>query len=135
MKIIKKYSKIIKYGMFSVLSLIVDTTVFVILFNYVDMSLIVSNTTAMCIGFVVQFVLASKRVFGVDINVKTLAVYVLTTLIGFAIANITIYISFFYVFENKDLVSKFASVVVPFFVMYFLRKYIFNKWFINNYSS
>lgn len=132
MEIIKKYHKIIKYGIFSVLSLVVDASVFMLLFNKLELSLLVSNTVAMCVGFVVQFVLASKQVFGVSITFKTLLVYILTTLLGFGIANLTIYVSFYYIFIGNEIISKLLSVVLPFFVMYFLRKFIFDKWFTND---
>ncbi len=126
MELFLKYKKIIMYGIFSVLSLIVDAAVFFTLFNVFGLKLVVSNTIAMSVGFVIQFMLSSKKVFDVEITLSSLVVYIATTLLGFVIANATIKVSYDILFEGNSIIAKGLSVVIPFFIMYFLRKVIFS---------
>ncbi len=131
-----KYKKIIMYGLFSVLALVVDAAIFFILTSKTDLNIVLSNTIAMCVGFIVQFTLSSRKVFGVKIDLNSLMVYVLTTLLGFAIANITLKISYDILFQGNKIVAKGLAVIVPFFIMYFLRKIIFSsKKFSNNHNN
>lgn len=94
--------------------------------NYTN--IVAANTIGVITGFAIQFCMTTRYVYGKR-NIKSFIVFLLTFFIGLALANIIVYFSRNYLFNgspttNAFLISKGISIVVPFFVMYYLRK----KW-------
>lgn len=121
---------ILKYLFYSTIVTIIDFFVVWVLTNFFNMNLIYANTIAVILGFIIHYILASKSVFNTDYGIKGLAVYILTFIFGLICADVLIYVSYeylFYLMENntKLLVSKGVSIVGPFFIMYFIRKYLY----------
>ncbi len=96
---------------------------------------VVSNAIGVVTGFIVQYFLCSKNVYNKN-NMKAFLYFFLTFLVGLILAEGIIYVFRTVIFNNENLtytilsfeislsflISKFVSIVIPFFVMYFLRK-------------
>jgi putative flippase GtrA len=92
--------------------------------------LVTANTTGVISGFFVSYFLSLKTVFGACHGIGSFAIYVFTSGIGLVLANFliaTTYAFFITYFPEwfAFLLSKGFSIVVPFFVMYFMRKYLY----------
>lgn len=98
---------------------------------------IISNAIGVISGFVVQYFLCSRKVYN-KTNLRAFCFFFLTFIIGLLLAESIIFIFRTIVFQNKTLlyqipvlnielaisflIPKLVSIVIPFFVMYFLRK-------------
>jgi len=77
-------------------------------------------------------ILSSKKVFNTEYGAKGFIIYLVTFVLGLFIANFLIYVSYKFIFQrlNDDLnllLSKGISVVLPFFFLYYLRKFLYEK--------
>jgi len=129
-KLYKKCEKLFKYLFFSVLSTILDTAVVWITFHLLNLELVISNTAWVVTGFFLSYFLSLKTVFDTRQGIGAFAVYGGTSLIGLVLANYLI--TTVYTFSVgycpewfAFLLSKGVSIVLPFFVMYFMRKYLY----------
>ena len=129
--IYQKFKSIINYFLFSALSTVVDILIVWILYNGIELELALSNSIGVIIGFIISFVLSVKVVFSAKFGLSEFLVYFLTFLCGLLLANFLITSS------NAVLspllpkwiafaLSKGISIVVPFFGMYFARKYLYS---------
>lgn len=121
---------ILKYLFYSTIVTVIDFFVVWALTNFLNVNLIYANTIAVILGFIIHYILASKSVFNTDYGIKGFTVYILTFILGLICADVLIYVSYkylFYFMENniKLLLSKGVSIVGPFFIMYFIRKYAY----------
>lgn len=121
---------ILKYLFYSTIVTVIDFFVVWALTNFLNVNLIYANTIAVILGFIIHYILASKSVFNTDYGIKGFTVYILTFILGLICADVLIYVSYkylFYFMENniKLLLSKGVSIVGPFFIMYFIRKYVY----------
>lgn len=128
--VLKKYNSILKYLFYSIIVTFVDFFVMWVLTNSFNMNLIYANTIAVIVGFILHYILASQSVFNAKYGIKGFTVYILTFIIGLSCANFIIYVSYNYIFcimgnNIRLLFSKGASIILPFFVMYFIRKYTY----------
>lgn len=88
--------------------------------------LIYANSVGIMTGFIVQYFMTAKMVYnknGVNVFFK----FFLTFILGFIMANGIVYFCRVLIFDNSKsliafIVSKGFSIVIPFFVMYFIRK-------------
>lgn len=126
----KKCEKLFKYLFFSILSTVLDTCVVWVTFHMLGFSLVVSNTAGVVAGFFVSYFLSLKTVFDTRQGLDAFAIYVGTSCVGLVLANYLIantyaltigYCPEWFAF----LFSKGVSIVLPFFVMYFMRKYLY----------
>lgn len=134
--IVSKYYRLIKYFSFSVFVTVIDFFIVWLLMKFFNMSLIFANTTGVIIGFIIHYILSSKAVFDAEYGITGFGIYIGTFLIGLFCADFLIYISYkyFIYLTGKDtalILSKGVSIAGPFFVMYFLRKLLYN--FMNKY--
>lgn len=126
-----KYKDLIRYLINSVLAAALDLVVVWIMFNLLGIDIIISNTAGIIVGFLLHYILSTKAVFQTDYGLPGFVVYFCTFLIGLVMADSIIY----YVYHlsnslNKTLsflISKGLSIVLPFFIMYFLRLYLY-RW-------
>ncbi|MCD2346181.1 GtrA family protein [Clostridium guangxiense] len=121
---------ILKYLFYSTIVTVIDFFVVWALTNFLNVNLIYANTIAVILGFIIHYILASKSVFNTGYGIKGFTVYILTFILGLICADVLIYVSYeylFYFMENniKLLLSKGVSIVGPFFIMYFIRKYAY----------
>lgn len=127
---ISKYESLIKYLSYSIFVTFIDVFLVWLLMTFLGVQIIYANTIGVITGFIVHYFLASKSVFNVEYGIMGFLVYIGTFIIGLAMADFIVYLSYknvFY-FLGKDtnfLFSKGASIVAPFFILYFMRKYIY----------
>lgn len=117
---IKKLKKLSYYFAFSCISAILDFSVTTVLFNLLSVHYMVASTIGVIIGFIFHFILSIKAVFQVRLGARSFITYFLTFLIGLFLAN-TVLMTSYEVLHLSFNASKFLSMVLPFFVTYFLR--------------
>lgn len=125
-----KYRNIIRYFGFSVLATVVDTTAVWVLFHFFLAGLGFSNTVGVILGFILDFFLSAKFVFQTKYGVLSFLIYLLTFLFGLFIANFLIIQSYALAIQSVSeglafLFAKGVSIVLPFFVLYFIRKKLY----------
>ena len=87
---------------------------------------LVGNAAGVVTGFVVQYILCTKKVYAGS-NLRTLVIFFVTWLIGLAFAELIIYVTRTVIFRDAEglvyfLIGKFFSIALPFFLTYYLRK-------------
>lgn len=125
-----RFQTILTYLSHSILSTILDSVIVWMLFQHMDVSLTVANTAGVVAGFVLGFFLDVKRTFRSHYTTAAFAVYFGTFLAGLLLANALIKGTYAVVDPYLPevwsfLISKGVSVAVPFFAMYFVRKYAY----------
>ena len=128
--IVKGKLAIANYFFYSVIVSIVDTGIVWALVRFSTVHLVTANTIGVVTGFLLHYILASKSVFDTEYGITGFIVYLGTFLFGLTFANWLIYVSYHYVFpayavDLRILLSKAVSIGVPFFAMYYIRKYLF----------
>lgn len=126
----RKCEKILQYLFFSILSTILDVTVVWISFHILNINLTISNTIGVILGFFVSYILSSKTIFDTKFGFSGFAIYFSTFILGLFLANYLITTSYeFSIIYCAEwlafLFSKGVSIVVPFFALYFSRKYLY----------
>lgn len=121
---------IIRYMLNSILVCFIDTAVVWVLYQIMGINLVTANSIGVVTGFVVHYLLSSKSVFQTKFGWKGFCIYFGTFLFGLVMADWLIYTGdhYFFVEINRDLrflFNKGISVVIPFFVLYFIRKHLF----------
>lgn len=128
--LLKRYAMILSYLSHSVLSTVLDTAIVWLLLRGTELDIVRANTCGVVAGFVLGFLLDIKRTFRTNYSPATFAVYFGTFLLGLGLANVLISAAFNAVGGILPealafLVSKGVSIVVPFFAMYFVRKFAY----------
>lgn len=121
---------LVQYLFNSILSTILDVIVVWYLLYFTFFSLVVSNTIGILLGFVIHYLLSSKKVFNKPFGINGLIIYFATFLLGVGLANMLIYVCYEYIFQllNNNLrfiFSKGVSIALPFFAIYFLRRHLY----------
>lgn len=128
-QLFKRFSILIRYGINSIVTTVVDTAIVWILVK-MGISIVAANTTGVIVGFLLGYVLTAAYVFQAAKGKMGFVIYFGTFLIGLVLADYLIWLGntrLFAVFSESVnfLLSKGLSIVVPFFVMYFLRKILY----------
>ena len=124
-------SPIIRYFLNSCFVTVIDVIFVWVFARLFGINIVVANTIGVVMGFLIDYVLSKCFVFDEARGKSGFAIYLVTFLFGLVLADWLIYwssISLFMDFE-KDLnilLSKGFSIVVPFFVLYFLRKFLYH---------
>ncbi len=129
-KLFQRFQRILQYLFYSILSTILDVIVVWIAFHMAEVDLAVANTMGIITGFLLSYVLSVKTVFDTRHDISAFAVYLSTSAVGMLLADgliVTAYeLSIPYCPKHfAFLLSKGVSVVLPFFLMYFMRKYLY----------
>lgn len=122
---------LLSYLFNSVVVTVLDSVIVWILYRLLKVDLLVSNTVGVITGFIVHYILSVKAVFRTKYDTVSFIVYLATFLFGLVLADYLIYIGEHNLFLNAGadasfLLSKGISIVLPFFLLYFIRKLIFN---------
>lgn len=136
----KKYKAPILYFFISCFVLVIDTGIVFIITHMAPLgpdglvdgtTLMIANVIGNIVGFVVHYLLSSKQVFDTKLGLPGFIVYLATFLFGIVLAAAILW--FFMkplALETYGdlglLISKGFSVAIPFFILYFIRKYAFN---------
>lgn len=119
------------YLLYSVIVTLIDTSIVWILVRFSVIHLVAANTIGVITGFIIHYILASKSVFKTNYSIVGFTIYLLTFLFGLTFANWLIYMCYNHVFfaysvDLRILLSKGVSVILPFFALYYIRKYLFS---------
>lgn len=119
------------YLLNSVLVCIIDTAIVWLLYRMMSVNIVTANTVGVVSGFFIHYLLSSKSVFRTDFGLKGFTVYFTTFLLGLIFADWLIYLGENIIFPElgndiRFLLSKGISIILPFFVLYFIRKFLFH---------
>lgn len=122
--IINQHKSFFNYFIISVFVTIIDIAVSRLLENVTTE--VVANTIGVITGFVIQYVLCTRKVYAGS-DAHTAIVFFLTWLLGLALADGIVYLMRVKLFDREEgflyfMIAKLASIAVPFFITYFLRK-------------
>lgn len=128
--IFQRFRKIFQYLFYSILSTVLDVTVVWIAFHMAGTDLAIANTMGIVTGFILSYVLSLKSVFETKHGISAFTIYLSTSIVGMLLANYLITTTYAFSISFCPewfafLFSKGISVVLPFFVMYFMRKYLY----------
>ncbi len=123
-RILTKHKAFFAYGLISCFVTLVDVAISKI--SELFLIPVAANTLGVVTGFVLQYFLTARHVYNIR-NGKSFAVFFVTFLIGLAAADGIVYFFRTVLFQGAGgtvafLVSKGFSIVIPFFLTYFLRK-------------
>lgn len=127
-----KYFKIIKYALCSVATALLETVIGWLLLHTLPYGIVVANTSAIIIGAIAHYFLTMLLVFEKKNNAKSFAVYVVTFLLGLVLQNTIIWLFYEQLLINQAeivryIISKGMSLVIPFFLLYYIRSYLNQK--------
>jgi len=130
-KLIKKFENIIKYSSCSLTASALDITLVFLLKHWLP--LVAANTIGVICGTFFHYILTSHLVFHVKIHGWSAVIYCVTFLISLFLNNALImvlvhYLSYLPIHENiVFFIAKPLSALIPFFIIYILRKQFFDK--------
>lgn len=119
-----------KYLAISIFVTVIDTAVVWVLSMYRSVDLTVANTAGVIVGQIIHYALASGQVFDMEFGPIGAVIYFGTFVLGLLLANWIIATAFSLSVGllGKQLAFLFAkgcSIVIPFFALYFLRKFLY----------
>ena len=119
--------RLIKYFGSSCLATVVDVWIVWLLNTVLGKGIVLANTMGVVIGFLISYVLTSRFVFKEANNILGFGIFLSTFLLGLILADVLIYIGVHQLFNQYNpnvrfLLSKSISIVIPFFMLYFIRK-------------
>lgn len=128
----KKYRKLITYGLYSVLVTLIDIGIVWILNKKLHINLVLANTIGVVAGSIIQYFSVIGNVFDQKVEARSFLIFFGTFLIGLFLADLTIYISDMILVNHFSdtgtfILAKGMSIVLPFFIMYGLRKFAYSK--------
>lgn len=112
---------IAKYFLISCLASIVDLGISSYLYDITKINYLLACNFGIAVGFLFQYSTGMKFVFKKGNKAKSFAIYLGTFAIGLLLANTTMWTSY-NVLNLSFFNSKMMSMLVPFFITYFLRK-------------
>jgi len=128
-----RHLSLILYGTYSIIVTILDVAiVWTLMHLFPNMPIVVANTAGVVAGFLAHYLLSSKSVFKTNYSSKGFIIYFLTFLLNLVFADWIISFSYQHLFlshglNNRLLLSKGLSIVIPFFAIYYLRKFLYGK--------
>ncbi len=124
-------SNFTKYLGCSLIATVVDVgIVWILLKMHVD--IVIANTAGVVISFFVSYVLSLKKAFDIKHSTRAFSVFFYTFLLGLILSDIIIKTSYNMTIKYGEntafIISKTLALVIPFFVMYIIRrKFLLNK--------
>ena len=120
-----------RYMVFSVIATGVDAGLGWFLHLGVHMPLAAANTAGMIAGFLVHYLLASKSVFRTKYGVAGFVIYLATFILGVVLGDILITLTDAWLRGLlrepwRFLASKAVSTLTPFFLLYYLRQWLYS---------
>jgi len=132
--LIQKNKSILLYFACSATTALLETGLlyfFNIAFPPLKSQIVLANTIAVFISASLHYVLTSRLVFQVKMNIKSATAYLITFFIGLGIQNAVIWLAYVKLLPplipNESLLthcSKALSLAASFFITYFLRKWV-----------
>lgn len=127
---IRELPPIVIYILISVFVAVIDTLFVWVMYHILQIELLTSNTIGVIAGSMLHYRLSSKSVFKTQHGPSGFVIYAITFSLGLLLANWLIYIGEYILFVKLNehirfFVSKGVSVLLPFFLLYFIRKFLF----------
>lgn len=124
--IVLNHKAFIMYGTISVFVTVIDVAVCRLCERFAVP--VVANTIGVITGFIIQYFLTARHVYNTK-SMKSFELFLATFLLNLLIANGIVYVCRTFIFDNSAnsipfFISKAASIVLPFFIIYFIRKKI-----------
>lgn len=110
-----------KYFIVSCLASIIDFAISYLLYNVTNLNYLLVCNVGIVSGFIFQCITCMKYIFNTADLISSLAIYISTFILGIALADATVWISFD-ILHMYFFISKIISMMVPFFITYFIRK-------------
>lgn len=131
-KIMYQYGKIIKYALCSVVTALLEMVIGWLLLHLLTYGIVVANTASIIMGAFAHYFLTMLLVFEKKNNTKSFIVYVTTFVLGLLMQNAIIWAFYEQLLADKTeslryVVSKVMSLVIPFFLLYYIRNYLNQK--------
>ncbi|WP_432667603.1 GtrA family protein [Wukongibacter baidiensis] len=117
---------IVKYFIVSCAATVIDFYLSYLLYEKIGLNYLFSTNLGIFCGFIFQYFTSMKFIFTNNKHIKSFAIYIITFFIGLTLANITIWVSFDFLNLSFSF-AKVLSIVVPFFITYFIRKITLEK--------
>lgn len=111
-------------GKYTIISFIVGSIDFFIayfIYQVLGLHYMLASNIGIAVGFLLQFMAGMKYVFKSNSYTKSFVVYIVSLFLGVAISNLILWFSFNFM-KMPFLISKFLSMVLPFFIVYFMRR-------------
>lgn len=126
-----KHNQMLIYLLNSIIVTFLDIFIVWIANRYLSFGLVAANTIGVVSGFIVHYILSSRKVFNENYGLLGFLIYFGTFIIGVVLADLLIYVGSEFIFFKLGgninfLFSKGISLVGPFFIMYYLRKFLYN---------
>lgn len=124
---IKSGHKILKYLVCSVFTAFLETIAGWLFLHMTSCGIVVANTAAVLMGALVHYFITLLIVFEKRNNAKSFLIYILSFVLGLVLQNAIIWLFYEKILFRaaefwKYTVSKGMSLVVPFFLLYVIRK-------------
>lgn len=134
-ELIVKNKKILIYLCCSVCAALLEAGLLLVFKNLVpafaEKNIVYANTTAILVSSILHFILTSKLVFRVRMNLSSAVVYIVTFFIGLGIQNGVIWLTYEkllpHLIHNDTiltLICKALSLGASFFITYFIRSFL-----------
>lgn len=119
-----------KYLLFSVIVTVVDAAISWFLSMRMNIDLQIANSIGIVIGAILHYIMSSGEVFDMKYGIAGGIIFFGTFAIGIFLANWIISVAFsiatsYFLRDFAFLVAKGFSIVIPFFALYFLRKFLY----------
>ncbi|MBR2524752.1 MAG: GtrA family protein [Clostridiales bacterium] len=126
---IRNHKAFVMYGLISVFVTVIDVIVCRVLERYIPP--VAANTIGVITGFIIQYFLTARHVYK-TMSRKSFIIFLLTFFLNLLMADGIVYVFRTFVFGGSDagmpfLISKGASIVLPFFITYFIRSKVMPK--------
>ena len=137
-ELVLQNKKIIIYFCCSVFAALLEAGLLLVFKNlipaFAGKNIVFANTSAILVSSILHFILTSKLVFRVKMNLPSAVVYIVTFFIGLGIQNGVIWLTYEkllpHLIHNDTILTLFCkalSLAASFFITYFIRSKL-NAW-------
>ena len=129
---VRHHKSLMIYGLCSIVSMLLDAVIGYLLNTHLGVYVVVANTIGILISSIIHYLLISRFAFNAKYNVHTGAIYIGTFLLGIVLQNLLIYVFYEYITLSltqfyRFMISKGISIIIPFFALFYLRKWLYEK--------
>jgi putative flippase GtrA len=112
---------ITKYFGISCMAGIIDFGIAYVVFKIGLVNYLMACNLGIVLGFIFQYYICRQYIFSESNYYSFFIIYIATFLLGFILADITMWVCFNRIYL-PFIISKAMSMLIPFFIIYFLRK-------------
>lgn len=116
-----------KYSFISSIAGVIDISLAYYLYQITHLHYLLASNLGIAVGFLFQFIAGMKYVFKPRNYLESFIIYIATLFLGIFIANGILWFSYS-VMRQSFLIAKLLSMVLPFFVIYVIRRILLEVW-------